>query len=146
MHCFCLSTYVNFTRGDLHPRGLVSIHGVIFSYDIWTVELCVKLKYLHSLQSAAMPFISSTVISLPFSLSRASSIKTSLRCFLGLPLDCLLCFGFQPSRYLGSRSSGILLTWPNHRSLLEPIICLIGSIEAEFSTSSPGGSSPSCRQ
>ena len=92
--------------------------------------------FLHPFLSEAILFILSIVIPLRFILSSASSMYTSLSLFLGRPLDRFPCLGFQSSKYWGNRSSGILLTCPNQRSRMLPIISANDVIGALFKTSS----------
>ena len=89
----------------------------------------------HPTLSDANPSISSTVI-LSRPVNRDASSRTQVsQDFLGRPLDLLPWVGVHCNSFLGSRSSGILLTWPNHLSLFAPNITSIDWIWALSSTS-----------
>ena len=89
----------------------------------------------HPTLSDANPSISSTVI-LSRPVNKDASSRTQVnQDFLGRPLDLLPWVGVHCNSFLGSRSSGILLTWPNHLSLFAPNITSIDWMLALFSTS-----------
>ena len=80
-----------------------------------------------------------TIVAFPMSLIPVNDAASSFTQFShdlrGLPRDRLPCLGVQLIRYFGSRSSGILITCPYHRSRLAAINVSMELIRARLRTS-----------
>ena len=87
----------------------------------------------HSSRSCAFPIKFSTVSSAP-ETAHASSRTHCSQVFLGRPLDLFPCLGTQSMKIFGIRCSGILDTWPNHRSRFEEMYPCTVLIPALFKT------------